>query len=100
MKPDFLIEALRRAFLAKQAREGLIYPTSSKRHPIEDLSTGPEAAAEYFIKKIYPNSSIRKRERVGRIAAGKRPFCYGVATKREQHAARKGRVGGRVKWAM
>jgi hypothetical protein len=89
MENSVLIDALRTAFGNKVSAEGTQFRTSNKRHPSEDLRTGHDAAEEYRYKKIFPNSSIRKRQRVARIAEGRRPFCYGVPTRRELYEAKK-----------
>ena len=80
---------LAQAFARKMASQPETF--SAKRRPSLDPRKGPEAADEWATKHIYPNSSIRKRMRAGRIARGARPFKCEVLGKRERKALAKGK---------
>ena len=53
----------------------------SKRHPLGDARTGPEAAAIYLAR--HPGIGLRQVGRFLRIEAGLRPLQYDVPGKRE-----------------
>lgn len=55
--------------------------STSKRHPLEELDSGADAAKQYMLR--HPRG-LRQLQRQFRIAAGKRPLKYGVPTKRER----------------
>lgn len=54
----------------------------SKRHPLLDSRTGPEAAEVYRAK--HPRLGYRQFSRYLRIMAGLRPLIYDVPTRRER----------------
>lgn len=76
------------------ARQSIIPANArvSKRHPLGENRTGPEAAHDYEIVHVRSNTSIRKRIRVARIAAGERPLKYDVPGKREMKLLKKQRA--------
>lgn len=82
-----LLGFIQSAFAAQTMPAGNITTRESKRHPTADAATGPDAAADYRVRHIRGNSSLRKMMRLKRIEAGKRPLKYDVPGKRERKIA-------------
>lgn len=63
----------------------------SKRHPVPDDRTGPEAATIYRLRH---NRGIDQCRRAERIAAGLRPLKYAVLSRADRlHIVRAAKVG-------
>jgi hypothetical protein len=84
---DMMRAAAVSAFAVMQAMEAQRLAKPSKRHPVEDSATGPEAAAKY--RQRHPPGAMKLRQamRAARIEAGDRPLKFDVPGKRERKVA-------------